>query len=83
MTEQEQFLNVYQEHMEAISKAIENLSNRIGNIENAMSRMPQPGADMMKYKPEGYQDYLNLRELFDDLYVRLNMLEERINVLEP
>jgi hypothetical protein len=38
---------------------------------------------MMKYKPEGYEDYLNMRELLDDLYVRLNMLEERIKVLEP
>ena len=33
---------------------------------------------MIKYKPEGYEDYLNMRELLDDLYVRLNMLEERI-----
>ena len=45
--------------------------------------MPQPGPDMLKYKPEGYEDYLNMRELFDDLYVRLNMLEDRIKVLEP
>ena len=45
--------------------------------------MPEPGANMIKYKPEGYEDYLNMRELLDDLYVRLNMLEERIKVLEP
>jgi len=37
---------------------------------------------MVKYKPEGYEDYLNLSQLFDDLYTRLNMLEGRIKELE-
>jgi hypothetical protein len=80
---QDGFLDAYKSHMETISKAIENLSKRQEVIETAIGGMPQPGADMLKYKPEGYEDYLNLRELFDDLYVRLNMLEERIKVLEP
>lgn len=79
----QQFLDVYKEHMEMISKGMENLANRIQTVEQALGRMPTPGADMMKYKPEGYEDYLNMRELFDDLYVRLNMLEDRIKVLEP
>ena len=66
-----------------IAKGMENLSGRLSTVEKAIGRMPQPGADMIKYKPEGYQDYLNIKQLFDDLYVRLNMLEERIKVLEP
>jgi len=78
-----EFLDVYKEHMEMIAKGMENLSNRLSTVEKAIGRMPQPGADMIKYKPEGYQDYLNIKQLFDDLYVRLNMLEERIKVLEP
>lgn len=78
----DEFLNQYQEHMEMISKGLENLAGRIQNLEGAMARMPEPGADMIKYKPEGYEDYLNIRELFDDLYVRLNMLEDRIKALE-
>lgn len=78
-----EFEEVYKEHMEMISKAIENLASRISVIEGAMGKMPQPGADMIKYKPEGYEDYLNIRELFDDLYVRINMIEDRIKVLEP
>ena len=77
-----EFLDQYQEHMEMLSQALTNLANRIGNVEQAMGRMPEPGADMIKYKPEGYEDYLNIRELFDDLYVRLNMLEDRIKALE-
>lgn len=83
MNDQDEFLNVYKEHMEMIGKSLENLASRIQTVEQALGRMPSPGADMLKYKPEGYEDYLNLRELFDDLYVRLNMLEDRIKVLEP
>ena len=44
--------------------------------------MPEPGANMIKYKPEGMRT-TSTWELLDDLYVRLNMLEERIKVLEP
>lgn len=83
MNQQEEFLDVYKEHMEMIAKGLENLGNRIGVLEKAFGHMPQPGPDMIKYKPEGYEDYLNMRELLDDLYVRLNMLEDRIKVLEP
>jgi|TARA_B100000073_G_scaffold295068_1_gene259263 hypothetical protein len=83
MNEDKEFLDVYKEHMEMIGKGLENLSNRINTLEKAFGRMPEPGANMIKYKPEGYEDYLNMRELLDDLYVRLNMLEERIKVLEP
>lgn len=78
----ESFLNQYQEHMEMIGKALENLAERSKTLEEAFSKMPPPGADMIKYKPEGYEDYLNLGQLFDDLYTRLNMLEGRIKELE-
>jgi hypothetical protein len=78
----EEFLNEYQNHMEMIGKSLENLAGRIISIEQALNKFPEPSANMIKYKPEGYEDYLNIRELFDDLYVRLNMLEDRINVLE-
>lgn len=83
MNEEQEFLDVYREHMEMIAKGMENLSARLVTIETALGRMPTPGADMIKYKPEGYEDYLNMREIFDDLYVRLNMLEDRIKVIEP
>jgi hypothetical protein len=78
-----EFEEVYKEHMEMISKAIENLASRISVVEGALGKMPPPGAEMIKYKPEGYEDYLNIRELFDDLYMRINMIEDRIKVLEP
>ena len=78
----EEFLDQYKEHMEMISKGLENLAKRIETLEHGMSHMPPPGADMVKYKPEGYADHLNLAELFDDLYTRLNMLERRIKEVE-
>ena len=78
----EEFLDQYQQHMEMISKGLENLANRIGVLEKTIQQFPEPNANMIKYKPDGYEDYLNLKELFDDLYMRLNMLEDRINVLE-
>jgi hypothetical protein len=79
MEEQQEFLDVYREHMEMIAKGMENLSARLNNVEKALGRMPTPGADMIKYKPDGYEDYLNMRELFDDMYMRLNMMEDRID----
>ena len=48
-----EFLDAYKEHMDMISKALENLAARIVTIEGAMGKMPAPGADMIKYKPEG------------------------------
>jgi hypothetical protein len=75
----EEFLDAYKEHMDMVSKAIENLAGRIIVLEQAMGKMPQPGADMMKYKPEGYEDHLNMKELLDDLYMKINMMEDRVN----
>ena len=37
--------------------------------------MPPPGADMIKYKVPGDDSYSNLKELFDNLYKRINTLE--------
>jgi hypothetical protein len=56
----EEFLDAYKEHMDMVSKAIENLAGRIIVLEQAMGKMPQPGADMMKYKPEGYEEHFNI-----------------------
>ena len=77
----EEFLNAYKEHMDMISKALENLAARIVTIEGAMGKMPPPGSDMIKYKPEGYEDHLNMKELLDDIYMKINMLEDRVDNL--
>ena len=59
-----------------LSVAVKNLASRISILETAFNKLPPPGADMVKYKIPGSDDYSNLKELFDNLYERLNKLEE-------
>jgi len=58
-----------------VGKAIENLSKRVAQCEGALSKLPPPSADMIQYKPPGSDKYLNIKEILDDLYERLNKLE--------
>ena len=51
-----------------LSEAVKNLASRIAVLETAFNKLPPPGADMVKYKIPGNDDYSNLKELFDDLY---------------
>ena len=59
-----------------LSEAVKNLASRISILETAFNKLPPPGADMVKYKIPGSDEYSNLKELFDNLYERLNKLEE-------
>ena len=59
-----------------LSEAVKNLASRIAVLETAFNKLPPPGANMVKYKIPGNDDYSNLKELFDNLYERLNKLEE-------
>ena len=61
--------------LQNISEAIKNLSSRIEALEVAIGKMPPPGADMIKYNVPGDDSYSNLKELFDNLYKRINTLE--------
>jgi len=60
---------------ENISKAIENLAKRQAIMEEAIQRLPPPGADMIKYKIEGNEDYSNMKELLDNIFERINTIE--------
>ena len=62
---------------EQLSQALVQLTNRVTALELAVSKFPPPGADMIKYKIPGNEEYSNLPELFDDLYTRLNNLEDK------
>ena len=59
-----------------LSEAVKNLASRISILETAFNKLPPPGADMVKYKIPGNDEYSDLKELFDNLYERLNKLEE-------
>lgn len=58
-----------------IAQALNNLSERIAALEEFVKKFPEPGPNMIQYKPEGYDEHLNIKQLFDDLYTRLNNIE--------
>jgi hypothetical protein len=60
-----------------IAQALNNLADRIAAIEEFLKKFPEPGPNMIQYKPEGQEKHLNIREVFDDLYDRLNTLDDR------
>lgn len=60
---------------EKISKSIKNLADRQAILEQAIQKMPPPGADMVKYKIPGDEEYSNLKELLDNIFDRLNTIE--------
>ena len=56
------FEQSYVEHMEMISKALENLAKRISIVEGVMAKLPEPGANMIKYKPAVSYTHLRAHE---------------------
>ncbi|MBT5122852.1 MAG: hypothetical protein HOM38_09035 [Euryarchaeota archaeon] len=58
-----------------MSKSIKNLAERQAVLEQAFQRLPPPGADMVKYKIPGDDEYSNLKELLDNIFERLNTIE--------
>ena len=65
--------------LEKVGQGLENLAKRTAICEDAIRKQPPPGADMIQYKPEGYEKHLNIKEILDDLYSRLNKLEDRLS----
>lgn len=76
-------------HFERTAEGLQALAKRCATLEEAMNLMPKPGPNMIKYKPDGMDEYLNLKEIFDDIYTRIKDAEigtfrllERINKIE-
>lgn len=69
----------YEEEIEwrfgKIAESIKTLAERSQQTEAFLQR----GADMIQYKIPGHTEYSNLRQIFDDLYSRINTLEEKLN----
>ena len=53
---------------EQLSQGLVTMTNRVTALEQAVSKFPPPGADMIKYKIPEREEYSNLVELFDNLY---------------
>ena len=57
----------------AVNECLIALGKRLEDVEKYVSELPTPAKTY--YKPEGYDDYLNLKENFDELYKRVRELE--------
>ena len=52
------------------------LGKRLQEVEKYVSELPTPAKTY--YKPEGYEDYLHLKENFDEIYRRIRELENGV-----
>jgi hypothetical protein len=55
---------------------IENLKQRVVSLENAIKKIPDP--IVIYYKPPGHEQHIKLNESLDDLYNKINKLEENL-----
>ena len=59
-----------------INECLLALGKRLQEVEKYMTELPTPAKTY--YKPEGYEDYLNLKENFDEIYRRIGELENGV-----
>jgi hypothetical protein len=59
-----------------INECLLALGKRLQEVEKYMTELPTPAKTY--YKPEGYEDYLNLKENFDEIYRRIRELENGV-----
>ena len=61
------------EALGAVNQVLMALEKRIRDVEKYVSELPTPAKTF--YKPDGYDDYMNLKENFDELYRRVERIE--------
>tara|TARA_A100001201_G_C3910259_1_gene147480 strand:- start:80 stop:325 length:246 start_codon:yes stop_codon:yes gene_type:complete len=61
------------EALGAVNQVLVALEKRIRDVEKYVSELPTPAKTF--YKPDGYDDYMNLKENFDELYRRVERIE--------
>lgn len=60
----------------AVNEVLKSLVERVHKLEEYVNELPTP--DKTYYKPKGYDDYLNLKQNFDELYRRIGELENGV-----
>jgi len=60
----------------ALNDCIEVLHKRIERIEEYLNELSTP--DKILYKPKGHENYLNIKENYDEIYRRLGELENGV-----
>lgn len=58
-----------------INECLRVLAERLKEVEKHMNELPTPAKTY--YKPEGYDDYMNLAGNFTEIYRRLQLVEEQ------
>lgn len=61
------------EALVAVNEVLVTLEKRLRDVEKYVSELPTPAKTF--YKPDGYDDYMNLKENFDELYRRVERIE--------
>ena len=69
-------INQIGESLTNINECLRRLGKRLQDVEKYVSELPTP--DKTYYKPEGYEDYLNLKQNYDEIYRRLKELEDGV-----
>ena len=69
-------INQIGESLTNINECLRRLGKRLQDVEKYVSELPTP--DKTYYKPEGYEDYLNLKQNYDEIYRRLRELENGV-----
>ena len=55
-----------QEAHEVINMCLGQIGERLAEIEKYLNELPTP--DKIMYKPKGAEDYLNMKENYDEIY---------------
>ena len=63
------------ESLKSINECLKVLAERLIAVEKHMNELPTP--DKTYYKPEGYEEYMNLAGNFTEIYRRLTLVEEK------
>ena len=61
------------ESLKNINECLKLLGKRLKDVETYVSEIPTPSKTY--YKPEGYEDYMNLADNFTEIYKRLDKIE--------
>ena len=60
----------------AVNECLIPIHKRLEAVETYVNELPTP--EKTYYKPEGYEDYLNIPENFKEIYKRLSSLEDGV-----
>lgn len=63
--------------LDAINECLLTIGRRLDALEKYVSEMPTP--DKTLYRPLGYEEYMNIKGNYDEIYRRIGELEDKAN----